>query len=459
MNRFNQTLSGNKFQSAKEDLKKKPKLIEGLLDANLIRSAMKDEQIEFRNRLYSPLTTLWIFLNQVLYGDHSCRAAVAQYLPTLRNKTGSLSTGGYCQARKRLSEKFIRTLLVKQAEHLQKKTPREWLWRKRFVKLVDGSTLSLPDTGRNQKYFPATNRKQNPLEFPILRMVVIICKSTGILLNVAIGSYQGKGSGESSLLRDLFKAFRSGDICVFDRYYSSFFCLASLMQRGVDCVSRQHHLRDLKVSRKLNKKDFIFKVTKPSRSSSLSEKEYSSLPSEITLRLIRVIINKPGFRTKGFEVITSLIDPKISAQDIAELYRDRWFVEMDLRSIKADMGMKVLRCQTPEMIRKEILVYFLAYNLIRSILMDSAFYHRKKPRELSFKAALQVVFFSRIQMTLTSKSEWFKIYLNMITSLKNQSIGNRPNRYEPRLKKRRPNDKYLTIPRLQARLACLNPIP
>lgn len=456
MNCLQKTRSFQNFQSAKTKILSSPKILEELLSASQLNFVMDSHEVEYRDRIFSPTTTLWIFLTQVLNSDHSCRAAIANYITTLKRKTCSLANSAYCQARKRLNVGVLKDLFGLQVKQLQARVPQSWLWKGRDVKLVDGTTLSMPDTADNQRHFPATNKSRNPNEFPIARLVVIICKTTGVLINAAIGTYQGKGSGETSLLKQLLPSFKPGDITVFDRYHAGFFSFSRLMSKGVDVVSRQHHLRKAQITKRLGKGDHLFLVRKPQKPKEMDAEEYQQYPDKILLRRVIINIEQEGFRVKRIEVITSLIDKKFLVDEIAELYRDRWFVEVDLRSIKSVMGMGILRCQTAEMIRKEIWVYCLAYNFVRAIVMDAALEHNLNPRSLSFKAALQLIFSYRNHMVLATDQEWEKLYLEILNHLKTQNINNRPNRYEPRLKKRRPNDKYLVGSRQKARLRLAN---
>jgi hypothetical protein len=454
MNSLQRTRFASKFQSAKDKISKNPLVLEQLLSGDQLREVLEVHG-EYRERFFSPTTTLWIFINQILNPDHSCRAAVAHFISTLKSKTCSLATGGYCQARKRLKEEMLRSLFLTQAQNLQSYVKPDWLWKGRNTRLTDGATVSMPDTKDNQNCFPGANKQRQPMEFPIARVVVVICKATGVLIDAAIGTYQGKGSGETSLLKQMLSSFKAGDINIFDRYYAGFFCFAGLMNRRVDCVSRQHHLRKAQVTKKLGENDHVFKVQKPKRPTDMSLSEYQSYPPEITLRRVKVIVDQPGFRTNKMEVITSLIDESFLAQEIAELYRYRWFVEVDIRVIKSVMGMNILRGQSAEMIRKEIWAYFLAYNLVRAVIMDAALLHNKDPRSISFKAALQMFFSFRSQMTQTKL--WSKLYSEILKQIKTQIVGDRPNRYEPRAKKRRPppHVAYLKVPREQARQNCL----
>jgi len=315
----------------------------------------------------------------------------------------------------------------------------------------------MPDTTDNQLHFPASNREKNLVEFPLARVVVVICKTTGVLINAAIGTYQGKGSGETSLLKDLMSSFKPGDLVVFDRYYAGFFTLARLIVNGIDTVTRQHHLRKATLVKRLGKNDHLFKVKKPQKPKDMSVKEYDSFPEKILLRRIKIVIQQPGFRVKKMELITSLIDETFLTTDVAELYRYRWFVEVDIRSIKSAMGMDILRCKTAEMVRKEIFANFLAYNLVRTVMIDAAKINGDKPRALSFKATLQLIFSFRNQMALCYGLAWSRLYFNILAQLKGQRVGKRPDRYEPRAKKRRPppNLLYLRAPRHQARKNCL----
>lgn len=450
------TPSATKIQSAKNKINNDPTILEKISSVSEI-DLLSLHCGEFRDRHFSPLTTVWIFLTQILNPDRSCRAAVAHYISTLNKKVCSLATGGYCQARKRLSEDFIKGLVKAQSELLNKQVEEIWLWKKRSVKIVDGTTISMPDSEDNQLHFPATDRRRNPVEFPIARIVAVICKTTGTIVDAAIGTYQGKGSGETSLFKQLYSNFQKGDICVFDRFYSGYFTLAALMGQGTDIVSRKSAVRKITFSKKLGINDYLFSIKRPPKPSNMSDEEYETYEKELHLRFVKVNVSTRGFRTKNIELITSLLDKEHSIKDLAELYRDRWFIETDFRSIKSSMGMDVLRCKSAEMIRKEIWMYFYAYNLVRTIIMDASKVNKKHPREYSFKAALQMLTVFRSDMALASGNSWRKIYFLILEKLKSEKVGNRPDRYEPRLKKRRRNDKYLCEPRQLARQKCLLP--
>jgi hypothetical protein len=450
------TRSDKKFQLEKDKIRATPNLIEQCLSATSLKKILFEHDIQFRDRIFSPMTTLWVFMSQVLEGNCSCRKAVAHFMTTLKKKSCSLATGAYCQARQRLKEGMLRALCLAQGEEVRNLIQPAWLWRRRDVFLIDGTTVSMPDSADNQHHFPATNRQRNPLEFPVVRIVVILCRTTGALLNAAIGPYQGKESGETSLLKTMLPSFKPGDVSVFDRYYAGFFCFCNLMKIGVDCVCRQHHLRIVRRVKKLGKNDFLFLVKRPDRPPAMSIEEYQSYPKEILLRCVQVRVKQKGFRTRKLDVITSLIDKKYLADEIAELYKSRWFVEVDIRSLKSDMGMDVLSCKTADMVRKEIWVYFLAYNLVRMVIMDAAKKHSRKPRSISFKAAMQMLVSFRSKMTETSSKKWSEFYNIILGSLKTQTIGRRPDRFEPRAKKRRPppNLKYLKESRQEARKKC-----
>ena len=124
----------------------------------------------------------------------------------------------------------------------------------------------------------------------------------------------------------------------------------------------------------------------------------------------------------------------MSNVDLTVLYSCRWFVELDLRSIKDVMRMNILRGKTPQMVRKEIWAHVLAYNLIRKIMAQAASAHHKKPRELSFKLAVQITSaFRQFGIYAEQKDN----YMKLLKAIAYKTVGNRPDRHEPKRVKRR----------------------
>ncbi len=422
----------------------------------LVSEILTELGVTVRQRIYAPFTTLCVFLSQVLSEDHSCREAVAG-LMAFRIANGqrpcSPDTNSYCRARKRLPEQLFQLLVQKVGKWLQQSLPEQWLFHGRRVKSVDGSTVSMPDTPANQKAYPQPKSQKPGVGFPIARMVVIFCVASGAALEMAIGPYKGKKTGENSLFRTLWDSLEADDILLADRYYCAYADIALLKKRGVDIVFRKHQRRhsDFRRGKRLGRYDHLITWEKPKKRPSWMDKEtFDELPQELALREIKYTIVENGKRTKEVILVTTLLDAEVfTKEELAELYNIRWRAEIDLRSLKTVMEMDVLRCKKPEMVRKEVWTHLLAYNLIRTVIAKAAEAHKRKPYEISFKGAMQTINSFRDYMLMDLTSNWYEELLKAIAY---HEVGNRPGRYEPRARKRRPkNYRLLTIPRDEAR--------
>ena len=218
-----------------------------------------------------------------------------------------------------------------------------------------------------------------------------------------------------------------------------------LNQRGVDSVTRLNKARrsaDFRRGKRLGKDDHIVCWPKPMKPRAMDKETFNALPDGLTIREVRIKIEKPGFRTKTIVVVTTILDPsEASKEDLAELYRQRWNNELDLRSIKTTMQMEVLRCKTPEMVRKEIWTHVLAYNLIRTIMAQAATKHDVLPRTVSFKATIQTLEAFQPLIAFQKqrrKSNLNEIFQHVIDIVVVNRVADRPDRFEPRRKKRRP---------------------
>lgn len=407
--------------------------------------------VEYRNGDYTPDITVACLLSQALDEDQSLQASVLRHIA---NKTAaneeppSANTSAYSQARSRLPVEVLKTLSEQTALNTMSKISPEWKWRGRPPKLVDGSTLSMPDTEANQKKYPQPKSQKKGIGFPLARFVVIICFVTGVVLKFAMDSFSGKETGEHALLRQIIDGFSFGDIALGDAYYPSFFLLCEFVSRGVDFVFPAHAARhyDFRSGKKLGKKDHITSWLKPPKPTWMEQETYDNYPSSIQIREVEVINEKPGFKTLKRILVTSFLTKEVTKKDLSELYGFRWFVELDIRSIKSVMKMDILRSKTPEMIEKEIWSRLLAYNLVRQVMAHSAIKHSKLPRQLSFKTALRAMGFFWQQGILTVKDE--VKYGTLLKAIAHKEVGNRPGRDEPRAIKRRPKaQKRLQKPR------------
>jgi hypothetical protein len=429
-----------------------------ILDGEMVRQVLTEEKVIFRERIFTPLITLWTFLSQVLSPDHSCREAVDRLIAyqSARGRPACVpETHTYCKARKRLPLGVVRRLVHQTADDLQARVPREWLWKGRHVVLVDGTTVSMPDTPANQQAFPQPRTQAPGVGFPLARIVAVISLATGTIRDLALGPYKGKGTGETVLFRTLWDRLGRGDIALGDRYFASYFGIAGLLERGVDGLFRMHQLRafDFRRGRRLGVFDHIVRWTKPERPQWMDTVLYQQLPDTLLIRELRVRVDRPGFRVDELVLVTTLLDEAESTkEELATLFLERWNIELDLRSIKCVMQMDVLRCKTPAMVEKEVWMLLLAYNLIRVMMASAAEAHDKEPRQLSFKGTLQALGTFREALGLVPPSRRPRLVLELLGAIAASEVGNRFGRVEPRALKRRPKPHdLLKEPRHQAR--------
>ena len=428
-----------------------------------IEDAFDEEESWFAQEdddIFTPSLTLWAFLSQVLHKEEqrSCLAAVSRVivlLVALGRKPCAKNNGAYCKARAKLPEIVIERLATRVADGCEKKIPKGWLWKNRHVKLADGPTVSMPDTPENQDEYPQPATQEEGLGFPVARMVVLLSLATAMVSGMAIGPYSGKQTSELALMRQLLDQLDPNDILLTDRFLCSYFMIAMLLDRNIDFVARLHHARkgDAYRIKRLGKKDNLIEWQRPQRPTWMDKKTYDRMPKSLTLRQIEVNIEEPGFRVESVSVVTTLTDAKkYSSVDIGELYHQRWLVELDIRAIKCTLGMDVLRCKTPEMVRKEIWACLLAYNLIRKTMLQAAKGSDLSPRQLSFTSAMQSIAASWIVLPTLDGPAIAVMITAQIKGLTSPIVGNRPNRVEPRAVKRRPKPmRYLTMMRDKAR--------
>jgi len=421
---------------------------------NLLTGPQLLDQVEallpdHRERLFPPTETLSMFLAQALSADGSCRQVVNDAMVKRvigGMKPGSTDTGGYCKARARLPMGMVSTLAREAGGIVAKGAPPWWHWRSRRVRLVDGATVTLPDTQENQAAYPQSSSQQPGLGFPICRLVALLCLGSGALLDAAMGPCEGKGSDEQSLLRDMLDTLQSGDILLGDALYATYFLLWDLIRGGADALFEQHGGRkrstDFSTGEKLGARDHLIVLTKPKQKPDwMSQYEYDQAPATLKVR---------EFQAGGKIMVTTFLCPKeTSKQVLKALYRQRWNVELDLRNIKTTLGMEHLRCKTPEMAVKELWVYLLAYNLIRLLMAQAALLADQIPRQLSFKHTVQIW----IAWQQRGGGGHDAVSINaLLVLIAEPRVGLRPGRIEPRARKRRPKPfPLLTKPRPQAR--------
>ena len=404
---------------------------------------------EHRERLYPPTVTLAMFMRQALDEDGSCQRAVngwAAQRVAEGLRPNAVDTGAYCRARQRLPLEMVQALTRHSGRWLSAQALPTWRWHERTVKIIDGSTISMPDTPANQLRYPQPRNQAPGVGFPLARLLAVICLSTGAVVDAAMGPCDGAGNGELSLLRALSGVFTPGEVVLADALYSNYFTLAALQAAGVDVLFEQHGGRrtDFRRGRSLGTRDHCVSWPKPARPPWMTLEHYASLPEQLTVRELK---------SDGRILVTTLLDRRISKRELSDLYGRRWNVELDLRNIKTILGVEVLRCRTPQMVATELWVHLLAYNLIRMLMAQAAAVSGLEPRQLSFKHTVQLWTQWIAHRPTHRRTHHHAELWRLIASVR---VGDRPGRIEPRLKKRR-SKPYLWLqqPRAQARAQIL----
>jgi putative transposase len=426
-----------------------------ILCEDQLQQAIDDENIPFRIRRFPPALTFWTFFTQIFHAGASCRNALlrlaaAQLADQPNAQTEPLYTGTYCKARKRLPEALLTRLSRGIADRTQNPGPHG-TWKGHIVKITDGSTISMPDTEANQEEFPQSSNQKRGVGFPLARLLVIVCLATGCIRRSVLGPHKGKGTAEGSLLAQQLDEFQPHDLLLGDAGFSYFWLIASLKARGADYLGDLSSTRkaDYRTGRRLGPKDHsvVWKKSKSRRTPGLSEAEWESLPETLEVRRLWVRVERPGFRTKGLHLVTTLLDAaRYSKADVAALYQRRWQVELHLRTLKADLEGGVLRCQSPAMIRKEWAMHAVVFNAIRAVMVKAGVVVKREPYRLSFTAAWEAI--ESFAGVLSNPATWEKAWRKLLQVIGKERVDDRPNRVEPRLLKRRPKDcKHMTKPR------------
>jgi putative transposase len=393
--------------------------------------------------IFTPLMTLWAFLGQWLHSDHSCRAAVLRVIvlcAALSRPIPATDTAAYCRARARLPTAALRRLATHLGQQLEDRVPADQRWCRRSVKLLDGSTSTVPDSPANQQAYPLSRRRRG-LSYPLIRWVVLVSLATAAVLDFAYGPYQGKQTGELALARPLLEQLQAGDVLLADRFFCTWFTFALAQQRGVDVVARLHASRtqDFRRGSRYGRGERRMYWDRPARPEWLDEALYQSLPEYLEVREILVHVVIPGRRTRRLIVATTLLDrQQYSREAVAQLYGARWQVELDIRSLKVHLGLAELRCQSPEMLAKEIWSGLLAYNLVRKVGCQAALLGGMSPRAVSFTAAKQALAAGLSQPVPSDAPGRQRLGGEVLTRLGQEQVGDRPDRVEPRATKRSP---------------------
>lgn len=416
----------------------------------------------WRNRIWPPMQTIWAFLVQVLHPGWSCEAAVAEVLAEHavagQPLDASADPSAYSQARKRVPESLYRQVLRAAGQTLRAKVGDGYRWCGRRVWVVDGSSCSMPDTPELQAVFGQPDQQKKGCGFPVAKLVAMFCWSSGAVLDVAMGPYR---SSELSLWHQLWDQLQTGDVVLGDRFYGAYAELAQLLTRGCDGVFRLWGARagriDFRQGQRLGQDDRLFVWPRSSwRPQTLTAEAFALLPLSLTVRVLRFHTQVKGFRSRTILVATTLLDPvAYPREQIAALYGDRWTVELRLRDLKTTLRMEIVRGKSADLVRKEILMHFLAYDLIRALMWQAAQEHHRPLHRLSFAGTMQ-----RFQVVapylclFRGTRPAVMMYQLLLLWIVSDLVPHRPHRVEPRVVKRRPKPhKLLNRPRDEMRRA------
>lgn len=405
-----------------------------------------------RRRTFFLSRTFWCFIWQVLQPRTSCRAVVRQiqaFCETERSRFDE-STSAYCQARGRLPITCLQQALRDSAAAADRLSLQGVAGWSRPIKVVDASSVRLPDTSENRKSYPYPSGQRPGCGFPVMQICGLYSLASGAILQTVQSSWSVH---EARLFQDLWKELQPGDILLGDRSFGSYFLLALLPLRGIDLVSRLHQGRRFKRrhATPIGHGEWLVRWSKPpKRPDYLADELWERVPESITVRIIHVRVQKKGFRTRELWLSTTLLDPAAyPAEQIAQLYCRRWDMELCFRDLKTTMGMEELRCRTPDMVHKELLAFLIAHNFMRCLMAQAASAYQVCRTRLSFKGAVDTArSFYQAMRTARSQRQARRLHHRMLEIIARDLVPLRPGRIEPRAVKRRPKPySRLTKPR------------
>ncbi len=421
--------------------------------------AAKKYKKHSRKRIYSLNVTFWAFLSQVLSPEMACLEVVRKvqsYCSKNRLRVPSSETTSYCTARGKAQIEDLNKIHEAVASKIQGHVREPQRWKGHDIQVIDGTGIALEDTPENQEAFPQPSVQKKGCGFPVMKLVACFCLASGALLKWVETSLK---SHESRILKQFLDFFGTDDVVLADRGFTSYSNFALLLQRGVNAVMRAHQVRkiDYRKGRKLGSCDRIVTWKKPQRQKGWTQQEWDALPATLQIRTVRIVIAVKGFRVRSYDLVTTFLDAeKYTVEDLADLYFRRWSVELYFRHIKTTMGMERLRCKTPAMVRKELQMFIIAYNLIRALLQEAAQLHQRDVERLSFKGAVDTLRQFRCALSATRGKPKLQqgIIDEMLSVIASETVPLRIHRSEPRALKRRPKGyQLLTSPRREMKVS------
>jgi Transposase DDE domain len=421
-----------------------------LLGQDFIEQILKEQGVNYRNSIYTPVVTIWAWLSQVLDNDKSLRNTVGRILFWLGESNAelpSVDTGAYTKARQRLPSSVLEETLAESAQQLQGLVPPENYWCGHRLQAFDGTTISMEDTPANQKSYPQPNTQKLGCGFPLVRLVAWFCVVTGAILSIAIAPYL---TSEWELSRLMYKLLKPGDLVVADSAYGTYVDLALVKENLADAVFHKHHARntDFLQGERLGKGDHIVTWQKPNKCpDAMSREDFMTLPESMEVREVEISIEQKGFRPKKIILVTTLLDSKrYSKVKLAELYRLRWSsTEVNFKHIKTTLKMEKIAAKTPDVVRKDIIVHLIAYNLLRAVMIEAVISTDLSPLRLSLQGTRQHFNHFKSSVSGACNTEIKRLYKVLLSIVYCEWIPFRPDRAEPRVVKRRPK----AFPRMQ----------
>jgi Transposase DDE domain len=417
-----------------------------VLDPQQINAVCSEAGYQFRKRVLDPITTIHLFVMQILNGNF----AVAR-LKEFTDK--EFSEAAYCNARGRLPLQVLQILLQRVGSALRPMMNDAGRWRKHRTFHIDGSGFSMPDTPELQKEFGQPGGQRPGCGFPVAHVLALFHAGTGFLVKILAAPLRTHDMKQAALLHP---ELAQGDVLIGDRGFCSFAHLALLLGRKLHGVFRAHQkqLIDFHPGRSYNRpgrrnqkgrpnsrwikrlgvRDQLVEYFKPKkRPTWITQEDYAALPQALIVRELRYQVPCGHCRTREVTLVTTLLDAELyPAKDLAELYGQRWQIETNLRHLKQTMRMDVLRCETLNGVLKELTVFALVYNLVRAVMYEAAQRQEVSVERISFADALG---------WLRNTKPGSKLRLLKVNP-------DRPDRYEPRVVKRRPKEfDRMTKPR------------
>lgn len=407
-----------------------------------------------RRRIFPLTRTFWCWIWQILQGNTSCREVVRQvqilFVVQDQGRNPDRETGAYCRARRKIADALLDRLLTCSQQSAEAASSPGSLLQRRPLKMVDGSFVRVPDTAANRRAFPSSKNQFGKPSFPMLKVVALFSAASGAILARAVGNFL---QSELRLFLELAGALQPGDILATDRHFGNYLTAARVRELGVDLVARLS-TRTRKVDfrqshRRLGRDDAVFLWRKPQNQSPLlSDVEWKALPETQLVRVLRFRLSCAGCRTNEIVLMTTLLDPKLyPAEEILAAYGKRWRLEMCLDDLKTTLGMEMLSCLSPDMLRKELTVFLIAHNLVRWIMAQAAGAGTVELDRISFKGTLDG--FRQLSVGASQirgpgrKKRVAALWRQFLEIVASDPVPLRPGRQEPRAVKKR--SKYAVL--------------